>query len=277
MKKLDINKLVEDTKNELLFKIKKSQKVFTLATIRVGKDKGAISYQKSLVKEAEYFGINVLTYEYENIFEEKLVHLIFKLNEDKNIDGILIFQPLPNYLNSDKIINLINPDKDVDGSTQYNQNRLINIENYRNLPTTAYSILTYLKSILNLESKNVLIINRSNIIGKPLAMMLLKENATITLAHSKTINLEEIMKDKDIIVSGIGNAFCLKPHTLKDGVVIIDMGISMSKDGKFVGDFDLTSIEEKNVYYMPSIGGIGKLNSNIIFKNIILNGGKYGK
>ncbi|MDO4779255.1 MAG: bifunctional 5,10-methylenetetrahydrofolate dehydrogenase/5,10-methenyltetrahydrofolate cyclohydrolase [Tissierellia bacterium] len=271
MNKLDINKLVDELNSELYDKIHDLNNKPGIGLVRVGDDKSSVSYQKSLIKQAEKIGIKVLNFEFDNIYEDILLQELEKINDRSDVNGILIFQPLPKYLNSDKIMNSIDPRKDVDGCSKINQGRLMEIDDYRNLPTTAVSILEYLKSIVDLKGKNVLIINRSSVIGKPLMMLLLKENSTVTVAHSHTVDIYKIMEDKDIIISAVGKANIYAPTKLKEDAIVLDIGLSLGNDGKMSGDFDINSIDKMNIRYMPAIGGIGKLNSNIILKNTYLN------
>lgn len=271
MNKLDINKLVDELNSELYDKIHDLNNKPGIGLIRVGDDKSSLSYQKSLIKQAEKVGIKVLNFEFDNIYEDILLQELEKINDRSDVNGILIFQPLPKYLNSDKIMNSIDPRKDVDGCSKINQGRLMEIDDYRNLPTTAVSTLEYLKSIVDLKGKNVLIINRSNVIGKPLMMMLLKENSTVTVAHSHSVDIYKIMEDKDIIISAVGKANIYAPTKLKEDAIVLDIGLSLGNDGKMSGDFDINSIDKMNIRYMPAIGGIGKLNSNIILKNTYFN------
>lgn len=267
---LNVEKLLEQLNNDLKDKISKLEKKPILSTIRIGNDKSAISYEKSILKQASYIGIEVDT----NIFEsdidiDEIKDLIKRKNDDSDINGILIFSPVENY-DEKELFNMIDTSKDVDGLNEKSIANVYTSKDYHNTATTAYATLEYLESITDLESKDVLIINRSMIIGKPLSIMLLNENATVTVAHSKTKDLYEKMKTADIIISAVGKPEIFNPKDLKKDAIIIDLAYSMDENNKIKGDFKNT-FTSSPIKYLPPVGGIGKINSNIIIRNTYLN------
>lgn len=267
---LNVENLLEQLNNDLKDKISKLEKKPILSTIRIGNDKSVISYEKSILKQASYIGIEVDT----NIFEsdiniDEIKDLIKRKNDDSDINGILIFSPVENY-DEKELFNMIDTSKDVDGLNEKSIANIYTSKDYNNTATTAYATLEYLKSITDLESKDVLIINRSMIIGKPLSVMLLNENATVTVAHSKTKDLYEKMKTADIIISAVGKPEIFNPKDLKKDAIIIDLAYSMDENNKIKGDFKNT-FTSSPIKYLPPVGGIGKINSNIIIRNTYLN------
>ena len=248
----------------------------TIATIRVGSDEGSISYEKTLAKLCSSLGINFSNTVFdEDVKQKDVLAQVELLNSDESINGILVFKPLGKTLDEKYILDKINPSKDIDGASSKSLYKILSFENYHNLPATAVAIENYLVSITELEGKNILIINRSNTIGIPLFHLLNNKNATCMVAHSKTVDVESLMENADIIVSGVGRSEIFRPVKLKDEAIVIDMGISCGSNGKYTGDFDRENLKNMNIRYMPSINGIGKLTRSIIIKNVCFNiGGK---
>lgn len=273
---LSVNELLDKLNTNLKNDIQKSKIVPVLSMIRVGGDPGSISYEKSVIQRAQIVGIeldiNVLE---ENASFEEISSLINQKNIDKKINGILVFSPIKGQ-NMGEIFNLIDKDKDVDGQSDYSIINLFESENYINVATTAFATLEFLREITVLEGKDVLIINRSKIIGKPLSYMLTNENATVTVAHSKTKDLISKMKYADIIISGIGKPEYFENVEFKEGAIVIDLGYSLDENNIPKGDFK-NIYQNSTIRYLPSKGGIGKLNSNIILRNTYLNGVRNGK
>ena len=244
-----------------------------LSTIRVGDDAAAISYEKSILREAEKLDIDVKTKVFEkNSYKEEIEKYLDQENKS-DANGILIFSPMQVDFDPKIIFNKIDAKKDVDGLSLKNFNKIFFDEDYINLPTTATATLNYLKDNFDLTSKNILLINRSLIIGKPLAMMLLNEDATVTIAHSKSKDVKNMMKDFDIVISAIGKARYFKNVELKNDALLVDLGIS-KEDGKYYGDFDKEDFIDSSIKYIPSLGGIGRLNACFILRNTYMNGVK---
>lgn len=267
---LSIDSLLEQLNMDLGKKVKKLEKKPTLSTIRIGNNSGVISYEKSILKSAKNLGFDIDTNVFdENDSEEKIRKLIISKNEDNKVNGILIFSPAKNH-DIDEYFNLISLEKDVDGQNSKSIINLFNLD-YINVATTALATLEYLQSITDLNSKDILVINRSKIIGIPLSFMLQKENATVTIAHSKTKNIYEKIKNSDIVISAIGKPEILKIEDFKENAIVIDIGYSIDKNGNVRGDFDSSNFKELNIKYLPPIDGIGRINSNIILRNTYIN------
>lgn len=272
--KLNIQEVYDNLTKDLKASLEKSKNEPTLATIRVGNNGGAISFEKSIIKEANNIGIKVIDKVFEaNTEKEVLMTYLEKINNDDAITGILVFTPLEIDFDEDDLLNSISINKDVDGlNIKSIQNLYLN-KDYLNVPTTAYATLYYLKQITELKGKDVLIINRSNIIGRPLFYMLIDHDATVTMAHSKTVELIEKIRNYDIIISAVGRPEFFGDVDFKEEAMLIDLGVS-SKNGKYYGDFDYSKLENKNISYLPALKGVGRLNANFILRNTLLNGEK---
>ena len=245
-----------------------------LAFILVGNNPASKTYVKMKKKKCQEIGIFSLDHELpENVTEHELLHLIEKLNQDHTIDGILVQLPLPKHLTSSKIMESISPDKDVDGFHPLNVGRLLLGENPPFLPCTPLGICKLLKAYhISPEGKHVVILGRSNIVGKPLSAMLMQKkegcNATVTLAHSLTENLEAITQSADILVAAIGSAHFVKPYMIKKGCAIIDVGINRLGD-KIVGDVDFDLIAPLASHITPVPGGVGPMTIAMLMENTV--------
>ena len=238
-----------------------------IASILVGNDGGSIYYINSQEKVATSLGIEfdkvILE---EDIKEEKLIDIISKLNKDKGVDGIILQLPLPSTLNEKKIINSISPKKDIDCLTYINQGKLYCGEDVF-LPCTPNSVITLLERYnIDLQGKNVVVIGRSNIVGKPVAQLLLNKNATVTICHSKTSNLKDICKKADILIVAIGRAKYINREYINKKSIVIDVGTS-SLNGKITGDVDFDDIIDEVEMLTPVPGGVGALTTTLLIKN----------
>lgn len=269
---ISIDEFYKKINNELKQNIENLIFSPAVSLIRIGNNPGAISYEKSIVKEAKNLGVICKTKVFDtNTSQEEIIRYIHIQNQDKDIHGILIFTPIEGEYDRIEILNSIEKSKDVDGLSNKNYAEILQKKSYRNIATTAVAIRDYLNYITNLKSKDILIINRSLIIGKPLSFMLLNDDATVTVAHSKTKLLEDKMKNYDIVISAVGKAEIFSNIDLKENVIVIDAGYSF-KDGKYFGDFVKDEFKDNKVKYLPAVGGIGRINSNIILRNVYLNG-----
>lgn len=268
---IDGKKVASEIKEEIKSYIKNRKdnglKVPKIVSILVGNDGGSIFYINNQEKVANSLGINfekkILN---ENITEEKLIDIIEDLNNDEEVNGIILQLPLPKTFNKDRVINKISQDKDIDCLTFVNQGKLYCGEKTF-LPCTPNSVLTLLeKYSIDLEGKNVVIIGRSNIVGKPTAQLLLNKNATITVCHSKTKNLKDICKKAEIIIVAIGRAKFLTEEYVNENSIVIDVGTS-SVDGKIVGDVDFENVESKVSMITKVPGGVGALTTTLLIKN----------
>lgn len=240
-----------------------------LAIIMVGNNPASEIYVRNKRKACAEIGIKEELYQYdENVSEEQLINCIIKLNNDENINGIMIQSPLPSHLDEDKIMNYIVPEKDVDGFGISSLGYLASNEE-KFISATPYGIIKLLEyKNIAIEGKNVVIIGRSKIVGRPLALALLNRNATVTITHSKTKNLREITKTADILIVAIGKAKFITGDDIKDGAVVIDVGINRI-DGKVIGDVDFESCSEKASYITPVPGGVGPMTIAMLLTNVV--------
>lgn len=240
-----------------------------LAIIMVGNNPASEIYVRNKRKACAEIGIKEELYQYdENVSEEQLINCIIKLNNDENINGIMIQSPLPSHLDEDKIMNYIVPEKDVDGFGISSLGYLASNEE-KFISATPYGIIKLLEyKNIAIEGKNVVIIGRSKIVGRPLALALLNRNATVTITHSKTKNLREITKTADILIVAIGKAKFITGDDIKDGAVVIDVGINRI-DGKVIGDADFESCSEKASYITPVPGGVGPMTIAMLLTNVV--------
>ena len=261
---LDARKIVEKKITELKNRIDKLEKKPKLVIIRIGDDFASGKYVANKIKRCSEVGIDSqIIHLEENITQLEVEKTILKLNEDKNVTGILLQLPIPKHLDEDYLTNLIKDEKDVDGFTIANMGKLsLGLDG--NIACTPRGIITLLKEFdIEIESKDVLIINRSNIVGKPLIQMFLKENATVTIAHSKTKNLKEKVKLSDIVVTAVGKINFLSADDFSDNTTIIDVSINFDEFGKMCGDISKDNysilIEEKNCNITPVPNGVGQM------------------
>lgn len=240
-----------------------------LAIIMVGNNPASEIYVRNKRKACAEIGIKEELYQYdENVSEKELINCIIKLNNDENINGIMVQSPLPGHLDEDKIMNYIVPEKDVDGFGISSLGYLASNEE-KFISATPYGIIKLLEyKNIAIEGQNVVIIGRSKIVGRPLALALLNRNATVTITYSKTKNLREITKTADILIVAIGKAKFITGDDIKDGAVVIDVGINRI-DGKVVGDVDFESCSEKASYITPVPGGVGPMTIAMLLTNVV--------
>tara|TARA_B100000401_G_scaffold72547_1_gene44451 strand:+ start:1051 stop:1935 length:885 start_codon:yes stop_codon:yes gene_type:complete len=284
--KLIAQNLRNDLKEEISELKSKYNKVPGLAVVQVGNVAASSVYVKAKTKSAIEVGIEVIDHHLnDNITQEELLDLIQVLNKQKNVNGILVQLPLPKHINEQIILDSIEPDKDADGFHPLNVGKLsISANNDENLliPCTPYGCLLMLKGLdIDLKGKNAVVIGRSNIVGKPMAQLLLKESCTVTIAHSKTVNLPEICNKADILIAAVGKPEIVKEDWIKDKAIVIDVGINRVEkqiDGeiknKLVGDVDFANAQNKASAITPVPGGVGPMtiacllrNTTIAFKN----------
>lgn len=241
-----------------------------LAVILVGDDPASRVYVNNKKKACEFCGIRSLEYVLPaETTQEELVSLIEKLNEDKAVNGILCQLPLPKHLDEKTILNLIKPEKDVDAFHPENVGHIM-IGDFNFLPCTPAGIMEMLRyENIDLDGKNCVVIGRSNIVGKPMAMLMLKENATVTICHSRTKNLKEIVAGADVIVAAVGRPNFVTADMVREGAVIIDVGINRMADGKLCGDVDFEACKEKASYITPVPGGVGPMTIATLMQNTI--------
>ena len=244
-----------------------------LATIIVGNDAASSIYVKNKRKSAKEVGIESFQYELsENIQEKELLELINELNLNSDVDGILVQLPLPKHINSDLIIDSIDVNKDVDGFNLINAGKTF-IGRDSVIPCTPLGCLLMLKSIkIELKGKNAVIIGRSNIVGKPMAQLLLNEDCTVTIVHSKTFNIQALVKEADIVVAAVGSANLVKGSWIKKGAVLIDVGINRLKvedKNILVGDINFNEVKDIASYITPVPGGVGPMTIACLLMNTV--------
>ncbi len=266
---IDGKKCSEKIKNNLKKEIKVLKYKLKLSVIRVGNDSASIIYINNKRKACNEVGIDFEEVYFEESTEEKvIINKINELNNDNKITGILVQLPLPKHLNEDNIINSIDYRKDVDGLTTVNIGRLNNYERCI-IPCTAKGIMMLFDEYkINLEGKNIVLIGRSKLVGKPLIPLLLGRNATVSLCHSKTNNLEEYTKNADIIICAVGKVNFIKKDMIKDNSIIIDVGINKI-DGKLYGDVDFNDVYDKVKLITPVPGGVGVMTVTCVISNVI--------
>ena len=263
------SKRKEKLKEAITLANEKYHRAPKLAVILVGNDIGSLSYVKGKEKAALEVGITIETFHYEdNITEEVLENKIKELNLDDNVDGILVQLPLPKQIAQDKIIDLILPSKDVDGFHPYNVASLY-LKHEGILPCTPKGVIAMLDSEnITIEGKRAVVVGRSNIVGMPLAKMLLDRNATVTICHSRTKNLKDITKEADILIACLGKAKFITSDMVKVGATVIDVGVNRDKvTNKLCGDVDFANVSLKTSYITKVPGGVGPMTICCLLEN----------
>lgn len=268
---LDGKKISQSVKDQLKIKVKdfkeKYGRKITLAVVLVGENPASQVYVKNKITATEYVGMKSLSfYLPENATEQDVEQTILSLANDNSVDGILVQLPLPKHLDENKILSLIPAQKDVDGFLAENVGNLM-----LGLPTTVactpFGVLKMLQSEnIELSGKNAVVLGRSNIVGKPMAMLLLKENCTVTICHSKTQNLASICKNADILVAAIGKPKFVRKDMVKEGAVVVDVGINRTENG-LVGDVDFDAVKDIVSYISPVPGGVGPMTIAMLLEN----------
>ena len=241
-----------------------------LAVIMVGEDPASKVYVRNKSRACEDVGIKYEEYLLDSkITQKELIELIEKLNNDKTINGILLQSPIPSNLDINEAFRTISPEKDVDGFNPINVGKLVlNQDTF--VSCTPYGIMKMFEEYnIDLTGKNVVILGRSNIVGKPLIHCCLNKNATVTSCHSKTQNIAQKAKEADVLISAIGKANFVTADMVKDGAVVIDVGINRLDNGKITGDVDFESVKEKASYITPVPGGVGPMTIAMLMNNVI--------
>jgi len=265
-----ISQQIKDELKEKCSKLKDKGIEVTLAVILVGSDPASLVYVRNKKKACEYIGYNSLSYELpEDTTMEKLLELINELNERKDVDGILVQMPLPKHMDEKKIINAIRPDKDVDGFHPMNVGALV-VGDKGFVSCTPAGVIQLLKRGLpdyDISGKECVIVGRSNIVGKPMSLLMLRENATVTVAHSRTSDLKAVCKRADIIIAAVGKAGVITKDHVKPGAVVIDVGINRGDDGKLCGDVKFDEVSEIAHAITPVPGGVGPMTIAMLMNN----------
>lgn len=270
---IDGKKISKEIKDELAVKVadyKKKGVSGALAVIQVGADPASSVYVRNKKKACEYIGIESVSYELpEETTEEELLSIIDKLNNDPEINGILCQLPVPKHINEDNIIKAIDPSKDVDGFHVANVGALVTgTKGY--VSCTPAGIIELLKRTgISIEGKNAVVVGRSNIVGKPMSLLLLRENATVTICHSKTRDLKDVCKRADILIAAIGKPKFFDESYVKEGAVVIDVGIHRNDDGSLCGDVDFDRVEPLCHAITPVPGGVGPMTIAMLMNNCV--------
>lgn len=241
-----------------------------LAVVIVGDDPASRTYVNNKKKACAETGIYSEEYALPaSTTQQELMNLVARLNEKNDIHGILVQSPLPNGLDEEAVVEAINPQKDVDAFHPSNVGRIM-IGNYHFLPCTPAGVIELLKSErIEISGKNCVVLGRSNIVGKPMAMLLLHNNGTVTICHSKTKNLSEICKSADILIAAVGKPNFVTADMVKSGAVVIDVGINRKENGKLCGDVDFSAVEPIASYITPVPGGVGPMTIAMLLKNTV--------
>lgn len=262
--KADIKKRIDQMKQQ-------QRRLPKLSVIIAGEDPSALSYIKSKEKACEEVGIlNGLITLPQDVEEAALIDAIKQLNADDSVDGILVQLPLPKQIHEEKVLACIDPSKDVDGFQPVNLGKLL-LQQKSFQPCTAKSVMRILKEIgmEDLSGKHAVVIGRSNIVGKPMAIMLLEKNATVTVAHSKTKNLKELALQADVIVAAVGKEKVVTADMVKPGAAVIDVGMNRNAEGKLCGDVDTEEVAKVAGYISPVPGGVGPMTIAMLLSNTV--------
>lgn len=270
---IDGKKISTEMKDELKEKVaamKKDGVEITLAVIQVGNDPASTVYVGNKKKACEYIGIHSLAYEIpEETTEQELLDLVEKLNQDDKVNGILVQLPLPKHIDENKVLNAISAKKDVDGFHPQSVGAL-SIGQKGFVSCTPAGIIQLLKrSHIEMEGKECVVVGRSNIVGKPMALLLLRENGTVTVCHSRTKDLKEITKRADILVVALGKPKFITREYVKEGAVVIDVGIHRNENNKLCGDVDFDDVEPICSAITPVPGGVGPMTITMLMNNCV--------
>lgn len=270
---LEGKKLAEKMQSEMKVRVNsllEKGKIPGLTVLLVGEDKASQVYVRNKERQATKVGIKSEIIRFpETISEAALIEQVEQLNEDASVHGILVQLPLPKHINEQEVLRKIDYSKDVDGFHPMNMGNFL-LGNASALPCTPYGIMELLKAYdISLEGKNALVIGRSNIVGKPMALMLMEKNATITIAHSKTKNLKELAQQADVLVAAIGRGHMITGEFIKPGAVVIDVGMNRDEAGKLIGDVDTASVMGIASYVTPVPGGVGPMTITMLLDQTI--------
>lgn len=261
---------IKDELKEQVAALKQEGVEITLAVIQVGEDPASTVYVGNKKKACEYVGIRSLAYELpEETTQEELLSLVRELNERDDVDGILVQLPLPKHIDEDMVIRTISPDKDVDGFHPESVGRL-SIGEKGFVSCTPAGVIQLLKrSGIRIDGKECVVVGRSNIVGKPMSMLLLRENGTVTTCHSHTADLREVTKRADVLVVALGRPKFIDASYVKEGAAVIDVGIHRQDNGKLCGDVDFDSVEPVAGAITPVPGGVGPMTIAMLMNNCV--------
>lgn len=255
-----------------VIELKEKGKVTTCGFIRVGDMSASIGYENAAIKVLSSLGIECVKFHFdENITQDDFIKELKKIGDDDSVDGFLLLRPLPKHIDDDLVGMTINPKKDIDGVSPYNIGEVFYPKEDSFIPCTAAAVMKMIEFYnLDLTGKSAVVLGRSNVIGKPVAMLLLSKNATVTVCHSKTKNLKEVCKSADILVSAIGKAHFVTKDFVKDGAIVIDVGTNYDENGKVTGDVDFESVSEIASFINPVPGGIGSITTSVLAEKCLI-------
>lgn len=265
-----VSKQIKDELKEKVSILKERGVEPTLAVVLVGDDAASHVYVKFKKRACEYVGVRSLSFELPSATtEEELLDVVEDLNNRDDVHGILVQLPLPDHISEDKVIMAIDPKKDVDGFHPVSVGNL-SIGNPGFISCTPYGIIELLKRYeVDMEGKNCVIVGRSNIVGKPISMLLLRENGTVTICHSRTKDLKGVCKEADILVAAIGRPKMITADYVKEGAIVIDVGINRLEDGSLCGDVDYAGVKDMTSYITPVPGGVGPMTIAMLMSNVV--------
>lgn len=266
----EVSAFVKDNVRREVEEFAKNGVEITLAVIIVGDDPASRVYVNNKKRACEYTGMKSLEFALDkNTSEQELLSLIDKLNADKTVNGILCQLPLPKHIDEKKVIEAISPEKDVDVFSAVNVGKMW-LGEYDFATCTPMGVIELLDYYnIGIEGKNCVIVGRSNIVGKPMASLLLERNGTVTICHSRTADLSYHTKNADILIAAVGREKFIKADMVKDGAVVVDVGINRGADGKLYGDVDFENVKEKASYITPVPGGCGPMTIAVLMKNTL--------
>lgn len=267
---LDGKRVAAEIRNELREKVVRMKKKPGLAVVLVGNDPASEIYVRGKIKACEEVGIVSHTCRLsERSTQKEVEDLVYTLVQDKSIDGILVQLPLSEGLDSDKILNLIPPEKDVDGFSPVNFGKIALGENGVSACTPKGIMELLFRYGIKIAGKRAVVVGRSKIVGRPISMLLLNRNATVTVCHSKTENLKEECLNADILIAAIGKPHFITADMVKEGAIVVDVGINRSENGKIFGDVDFENVKKKAAYITPVPGGVGPMTIAMLLENTV--------
>ncbi len=267
----EVNKRIEERIREKMAFLSGKGIVPTLCTIRIGEDPGDVSYEKNAGKRCESLGIGwkkiVLP---SDVSQEELLTLIRELNQEPDVHGVLLFRPLPRTMDAHLVENALLPGKDVDAMTDLSLAGVFTGKNEGFPPCTPQACMEILDHYgIDCTGKKAVVVGRSNVVGKPAACMLLKKNATVTVCHTRTRDLPEVTREAEILVVSAGHADTIREEHLKDGVIVIDVGINVNQEGRLCGDVSMEAAEKKASRYTPVPGGVGGVTTMVLMEHTV--------
>jgi len=242
-----------------------------MAAIRVGERPDAVSYEKATMKWLDKLNIDCVPFTYpENISKNEFFAEIEKINNMDNIHGMLLFRPIPRELDTGEVEYVISPIKDIDGMNPVNFGKICTSDDTGYAPCTAEAVMEILKfHKIDISGKKAVVLGRSMVIGRPVSMLLLNENATVTICHSRTKDLAEVCREADILVAAIGKASFVTADFVKEGAIVVDVGINVTDEGKVIGDVDFENVADKCSYITPVPGGVGSVTNAVLARHIV--------